>query len=118
MNPSTILDNYKETKQELAESACRLFEKIHDRGYKGRFDWNAYIEGFHNTGEMDAIVEKLEKMLDCNSISRTQQEAVKPKLFKTMTCKRDKTTLKHRLQLFENQFQDTGPTHQSRPNHS
>jgi len=93
MSPNVILNNYKETQAELEESSRRLFDKLHDRGYKGRFNWDAYLEGLRETEAVDGIVKRLEQMLACKPISRTLDD-VKRDHFRSMTCDSDQTTLK------------------------
>lgn len=91
MSPSTILDNYRETEQELMESSRRLFDKIYDRGYDGKFTWDAYIDGFKETGVLQGVVDDLVKMLECIPISISRE--VSRNLLYHMTCDKGGTHL-------------------------
>ena len=86
LHPSNIENNHRRDKNVLLKVSQDLFDKIYQKGYEGRFTWRAYVEALRKIPELDNVVNDLESMLDCKGIDRDDIDAVKPLLFKHMSC--------------------------------
>ena len=95
IDPRTILTHYKQTREELLESSERLFKELRSQGYKGKFHWNAYLEGLKNTENpnLNFVIKSLDDILDCLEIDRTAMEEVTPKRFRSLKCGRKSLSL-------------------------
>ena len=88
VNPKVIRANYEQTQEQVRKSSQRLFKRLLEVGYKGAFDWEAYIEGFRalDNPRLSAVIQNLEDVLSCLDISRTDMEEVTSKRFRSMKC--------------------------------
>ena len=88
MNPQVIRAHFQQTREELLESSHRLFKILFEQGYKGRFHWDAYIEGFNeeDNPRLSRVIRNLKEMLDCLGISRTAMGEVTLQRFNIMEC--------------------------------